>query len=387
MGIANHYKNYLLETENLFRKPSKENITLQTTYLMNDLEPSMFGHNKVIMTRASDVLKIYEELKGAKINSQTIHLLGYSKDGASAGLSRMNFFESSRNYTKLKETLDEDNNLIFYNQDYTFASSLSKRVSDRRDIAKTTARVNLTFTNKTEWRSGFNIKVMNPYQSSLKASHDVKFINKYGAIHIDSLGDTLFSYYKGSIQPRGVTKGYYEEIAAMYDTLSLSRPNSYLWKYISEYKDLSITNMQYTVYTDLVPFIPIIFQGVMPIYTPYLNFNAMGRERLLSMVDFNVYPSYILTSEETFKMRYTPNDYYTTAYADFKDEIIQNYHYLNDALKYITNTNLVKREVVSSGLIANTYENGVIIIINYTSTVKNLYGKTINPLDYEVILP
>lgn len=386
VGIANHYKNYLLETENLFKKPSKENITLQTTYLMNDLEPSIFGRNKVIMTRANDVLKMYEELKDAGIKSQTIHLLGYSKDGASANLSRMNFFERAKNYTKLKETLDEDNNLIFYNQNYTFASSLSKRVNDRRDIAKTTARVNLTFKDKTEWRSGLDFKIINPYQASLKASHDVKFINKYGAIHIDSLGGTLFSYYQGNIQPRGVTMGYYEEIASRYETLSLSSPNSYLWKYISEYKDLSITNMQYTVYTDLVPFIPIIFQGVMPIYTPYLNFNAMGRERLLSMVDFNVYPSYILTEEETFKMRYTPNDYYTTAYADFKDEIIENYHYLNDALKYIIDTGLVKREVVSSGLVMNTYENGVIIIINYTSTQKNLHGVTVNPLDYEVIL-
>ncbi len=386
VGIANHYKNYLLETENLFRKPSKDNITLQTTYLMNDLEPSILGHSKVIMTRANDVLKMYEELKSEGIDSQTIHLLGYSKDGASAGLSRMNFFENSKNYTKLKETLDSDNNLIFYNQDYTHASSLSKRVSDRRDVAKTTARVNLTFSTKTDFSSGLNIKVINPYQALLKASNDTGFINKYGAIHIDSLGDTLFSYYKDGIKPRGDTKKYYEEIAEMHDILSLSRPNSYLWKYISEYKNLSITNMQYTVYTDLVPFIPIILQGVMPVYTPYLNFNAMGRERLLSMIDFNVYPSYILTSEETFKMRYTPNDYYTTAYVDFKDEIIENYHYLNNALKHIIGTDLVKREVVSSGLIMNTYKNGVIIIINYTSTAKNLHGVTVNPLDYEVIL-
>lgn len=386
VGIANHYKDYLLETENLFRRPFKENITLQTTYLMNDLEPSILGHNKVIMTKASDVLNMYKELNSAGINSQTVHLLGYSKDGASANLSRMNFFESSRNYTKLKETLEEDNNFIFYNQNYTFASSLSKRVSDRRDIAKNTARVNLTFKDRTEWKTGLDFKIINPYQASLKASNDVKFINKYGEIHIDSLGETLFSYYQKGIKPRSVTRGYYEEIASQHDTLSLSKPNSYLWKYITEYKDLSITNMQYTVYTDLVPFIPIIFQGVMPIYTPYLNFNAMGRERLLSMVDFNVYPSYILTKEETFKMRYTPNDYFTTAYVDFKDEIIENYHYLNEALKHIINTDLVKREIVLSGLVVNTYKNGVKIIINYTSTVKNIHGVTVNPLDYEVIL-
>ena len=37
---------------------------------------------------------------------------------------------------------------------------------------------------------------------------------------------------------------------------------------------------------------------------------------------------------------------------DFKDEI-ENYHYLNEALKHI-NTDLVKREIVLSGLVVNT---------------------------------
>ena len=60
----------------------------------------------------------------------------------------------------------------------------------------------------------------------------------------------------------------------------------------------------------------------MPKYTPYLNFNAMGRERLLQMIDFNIYPSYILTMEPTFKMRNTGSSgYYSTNYHDYKDEI------------------------------------------------------------------
>lgn len=386
IGIANHYKNYLLQTENLFKQPLKEDITLQTTYLMSDLEPSLFGQRRIVMTRANDVLDMYETLKSAGIKNQSVHLLGYSKQGASAGLNSMSFFENSKHYTNLKQTLDNDNNLLFLNQNYTLASTLSNRVNDRRDVAKSTSRVNQVYSTRTDWSSGLTMKVINPYQSSLKANNDLSFIHKYGAAHIDGLGEMLFSYYQGQIKPRSVTKGYYEGIAKQHETLSLNNANSYLWKYLTEYKNLSITNMQYSVYTDLVPFIPIILQGVMPVYTPYLNFNALGKERLLMMVDFNIYPSYILTKENTFKMRYTPNQYYTTLFEDFKEGINESYHYLNDALKHVINTNLINREIIENGVVKNTYENGVIIIINYTSNVKEVMGKTINANAYEVIL-
>lgn len=381
VGIANDYKDYLLQSEKLYKQPTKADISVQTTYLMSDLEPSIFGQRRVVMTRAKDVLNMYHILKENGLNNQSIHLLGYSKNGASAGLTKTNFFESSSGYKKLKNQLEEDNNHLFLHQDYTFATNLSTRMSDRRDLAKTTAKVNLTFSENQQ-----TIKTINPYQASLKASNDVKFINTYGGIHVDSLGSTLFSYYDKTIKPRNVMMSYYEEVVSKFENVSLSKPNSYLWKYINEYKDLSITNMQYVTYTDLVPFIPIILQGVMPVYTPYLNFNALGIERLLMMVDFNVYPSYILTNEDTFKMRYTPNRYYTTKFEDFKEDMISDYTFLNNALRHIRDAYLTDRVIIETGVVINSYNNGVKIIINYTSEPTTILGVTIDAQSYEVIL-
>lgn len=381
VGIANDYKAYLLASDNLHKQPTKDSITVQTTYLMSDLEPSILGQSRVVMTRAKDVLAMYNALKEQGIDSQSVHLLGYAKNGASAGLSRMNFFEGSGGYKRLANTLKEDENHLFLHQDYTFATNLSSRMSDRRDLAKTTAKVNLTFSENQQ-----TIKTINPYQASLKASNDVKFINTYGGIHVDSLGSTLFSYYDKTIKPRNVMMSYYEEVVSKFENVSLSKPNSYLWKYINEYKDLSITNMQYVTYTDLVPFIPIILQGVMPVYTPYLNFNALGIERLLMMVDFNVYPSYILTNEDTFKMRYTPNRYYTTKFEDFKEDMISDYTFLNNALRHIRDAYLTDRVIIETGVVINSYNNGVKIIINYTSEPTTILGVTIDAQSYEVIL-
>jgi hypothetical protein len=51
------------------------------------------------------------------------------------------------------------------------------------------------------------------------------------------------------------------------------------------------------------------------------------------MVDFGVNPSYILTAEETYRMRYTPASvFYTTTLATYRDPIVETYTYLNGAL-------------------------------------------------------
>ena len=72
----------------------------------------------------------------------------------------------------------------------------------------------------------------------------------------------------------------------------------------------------------------------MDYYSTYLNFNALGKEKILMMIDFAVNPNYILTYEDTFKMRRTMSSYlYSTSFNDYKDEVVEVYNYMNNALK------------------------------------------------------
>ena len=125
-------------------------------------------------------------------------------------------------------------------------------------------------------------------------------------------------------------------------------------------------------FSDLVPLIPIILKGSMSYYTPYLNFNALAEDRYLTMVDFGVNPSYILTSEQTYEMRYTPaSTYYTTTLSDYDLEIIETYQNVNNAVKYVTGAYVENREVLSTGFVLVSYSNGVKIYVNYNYTAQN----------------
>jgi hypothetical protein len=150
--------------------------------------------------------------------------------------------------------------------------------------------------------------------------------------------------------------------------------------------DLPITNSQYDYYTDLVPIIPIILKGSVSYYTPYLNFNALSEDRYLTMVDFGINPSYILTQKPTYEMRYTAASvYYTTELSDYESQIIESYHFVNDALKYVVNASVENREIIKTGLVLVTYDNGVKIYINYNYTSQVVGTNTVSARSYKVV--
>jgi hypothetical protein len=150
---------------------------------------------------------------------------------------------------------------------------------------------------------------------------------------------------------------------------------------------MPITNAQYDYYTDLVPILPLILKGSISYYTPYLNFNAMGEDRLLMMVDFGINPSYILTEEDTYEMRYTnASVFYTTTRSDYEEEILETYGYLDDALNHVLGASIEDREVLQTGFVKVTYSNGVIIYVNYNYEDVTLEGHTVESRDYKVVV-
>jgi hypothetical protein len=62
--------------------------------------------------------------------------------------------------------------------------------------------------------------------------------------------------------------------------------------------------------------------------------------------------------------------------------VVEEYNFINEALKHVIGESLVSREVVEIGVVKNTYSNGVIIYINYTSANKLVEGITVGAVNY-----
>ena len=84
------------------------------------------------------------------------------------------------------------------------------------------------------------------------------------------------------------------------------------------------------------------------------------------MIDYDVYPSFLLTNKASSNLDNTPLNYiYASRYDDFKDAVNVYYNFVNNALKHVINATIEKREIITNGVVKVTYSNGVSIIINY----------------------
>ena len=392
VGMATDYRDRLIGQDILTNreKNSQNGIPLHLSYIMSDREPSFIGTSKVVMTTTEDVMNSYQSFREAGILNQQTNLYGWSNDGF-VNRAPYRFRISGRSgFDDMTDMIVHDGNTVYLHNDYVISSELSSRVSYNRDVARNLSRLKMTMTRRLLNDRTVELYIVKPDSSDRLAAADQRHLDGLGVsgLLMTDLGNTLFSHYDGDLFERSHAIGFYQDIAARYDHLLLDMPNDYLFAYIDGYTALPITNSQYDYYTDLVPLLPIILKGSVSYYTPYLNFNALAEDRLLTMVDFAVNPSYVLTEQPTYEMRFTmANRFYTTTRSDYETEIIDVYHYLNDALSHVMNAYIVHREVIETGLVAVTYSNDVVIYINYSYQSKTAHGHQVAARDYKVVMP
>jgi hypothetical protein len=392
VGIAKGYQQYLVDEEILTKREKDlgNNIPIQLSYIMSDHEPSFIGTSRVTMTKSSDIDEFYEYFKEQGITNQLITMMGWSRDGfINKAPYRTNTWDKN-GIKDLAEKVVDDGNHIYLENNYTVSSESASRIIYNRDVARNLNKIKMTRMTRNLNGQVSEVYFLYPERSLSFARSDLDFFNDLGVsgLQISSLGDLLYSYYDQKNYERTSSIEYYQEIASLYDSLVLLSPNQYLYKYIDGYLDMKITNSQYDYYSDLVPFIPILLKGYVSYYTPFLNFNALAEDRYLTMVDFGLNPSYVLTKERTYEMRYTPSSiFFTTEFEGYKDEIVETYQYVNNALRHVLNETIEQRIVMETGLVRVEYSNGVIIYVNYNFQTKSTPHGNVLARNYRVVTP
>lgn len=392
VGMASDYRDALWERGILSasEKTAGGSIPIQLSWILGDQEPSFIGTTRVTMTTLDQVASAYENFRARGLLNQQVALCGWSRDGfVNRAPYNTTVAGSKADLRDLAETLRADGNALYLADDYVWSTELSSRVSYIRDVAKNLSRLKIMATTRTLDGQITELRFLDPSRSLAFAEKDADFFADLGVgLSLDSLGYTLSSWYDGEIHERGEALALYRELAALSGDLLLSLPSDYLFQGLDGYLDMPITNSQFDYYTDLVPILPIILKGSVSAYTPFLNFNALGDDRILMMIDFGLNPSYILTWKETYEMRYTPSSvFYTTTLSAYEDEIVSTYQTLNAALGPVLGEKIADRTVLSTGFVRTTYENGVAIYVNYGSTEKTAGAVTVPARGFEVILP
>ena len=387
VGMANAYQARLVERE-VLTMALEEHMPMYLQFLMSEQEPTFFGTTQVTMTTPQQMRTMSEQLVEAGIVNQTIGISGWSSDGYTYYAPyRTRYSDASA----LKSTIRSFQDLGFdtyLEQDYVTSTSLSRRVDFNRDVARNYSKLKMSRVFNRFDSDQISFYYLYPEQSQTMMENDQSSFENLGVsgLYMRDFGRVLTSYFDGQRRSRTHTLSILHEMAMLMEGYALSRPNAYMLAHARHYMELPITNAQLDLYTDLVPFVSYVLRGYIPVYTPSLNFNTLGRDRLLQMIDYAVFPSYLLTEADSTRLRYTySNRYFTTAYEDFKEDIIDVYSYLSPFYDALKDGVITSRTMVALGVSVVTFSHGVQLVVNYRSQPYEFEGVTIPAQDARVI--
>jgi hypothetical protein len=378
VGVARTYQERLL-ANGILTPSSRLTTPMHVAFLQSEQEPTFFGTRRIDMTTNRDVETMVETLKANGVEAVTMSLHGWSRDGFVHYAPYRTRFVDETGIRRLVGQLEPEDS-IYLHQGYLLSSALSRRVDFNRDVARNYSRLKMSFSGSRRDNANIQFYYLYPHLARAMMQRDMRDLNRLGihGLHMEDVGRILYSYFDGTRQTRTDTLLEIETMLSLMNGFALSRPHVYTWGALDHYLDMPITNAQLSVYTDLVPFIPIMLNGIIPMYTPHLNFNALGKQRLLQMIDFGLLPSYLLTEQPSSTLRFTyANRFYTTAFSDFEDDMIAVYNYINTVQSATRGARVVSRTMLTIGVSEVVYDNGVTVVVNYRNQPFVYQGETI----------
>ena len=78
------------------------------------------------------------------------------------------------------------------------------------------------------------------------------------------------------------------------------------------------------------------------------------------------------------------NRFYATTYEVWKEEAVEVYGQINEALKYVSGATMINHEILDNAVRKVTYDNGVVIYINYSEDAQKADGLEIPAMSYRL---
>lgn len=395
VGMAKTYQRYLVQHDMLKKTASaKPDIPLRLDFLGAETENGLFFKKVIPMTKANQLLQIVRDLQSHAVGNFLLVYKGWNKGGFSGKNPIDIQFEkalgSKKDFENMIRSLKADGIPLYFYNDYTTAFTGSNRFSLRSGVAK---KVDKLIMEKPTYKPVYsNDYYMLPGKSLSLAQQDIQSYDDLDIerLAINNTSHILFSHLVNkNEQFRVKTAQQYMKLAGglakSMKGVAMYTPNDYMLPYTNDDLDIPMDSSEYTFFDDAVPFSEIVLKGYMDYYAPYSNFFANQHEAMLKMIEYGAYPSYNLTEQSSFKLKYTnSNDLYTSSYTNWKQDIIAEYHTVDAALKNVRNAAITGRTILKENVVKVSYSNGVGIFVNYSGQNFTYNGVTVPAQGFKV---
>lgn len=372
VGMAKAYKNYLIDEGILTKQVNlQDNIGLHLDILGSDIEEGIFFNKLQEMTNTDNILAINKELKRKDVDNIFYTLRGFNDGGMlDADYKNYTFNNDLGSYKDLRN-LDV---MYYYNPVVKYKTKDKPSNDTLVTIENNYARQRIMFGEYVKFYVDID-RIVKEFPKAYKK------INEYGGMALDGLSNHFYSNKK---HMRDEMYKIYDNLLA--ENIPMYDPNQIMLKRTSMYLTMPLVHERLKIFTDSVPFLPIVLSGYIPTYSSYLNFSANMNLDILKTIDYGIYPAYLITKEPSHLLSDTlSREYYGSYYGNLKDYIVSDYHFINDALKQVIGEEIVSRTVIEEGVVVTKYTNDFEIIINYKREPFEYKGIQVKPMNYIVM--
>ncbi len=359
-----------------------------------------------VLTTFNQVKEIYEELKSQGVEDMRISLLGWQDTGYYGNICDKFPADSTLGgNADLKKLIDwaEEKQIelaLDYNSLLMYGDP-SNGVSLRSAAVKEPGTVYLNFhmaTSSGTYRDISNFYVMSPlYYEKEYLNQDIEELKalNVNSIELQTLGNQLFTDYNklNALSRQQVMhhfNSWLNTFNSNFKDVSVYYGNDYAVALADRILDIPTTASTLQLIDQEIPFIQIVYHGLVDYYSEPINRSSNEEESFLKAVEYGAMLSYELTYKSTEELKYTYYDkLFKSEYSLLSPEIGETYGSVKDYYESIKDASITDHYKVDEAhsVYCTEYSNGTKIYVNYETSAysSEALGVTVAARDFEVL--
>ncbi len=392
-GMARRYA-AILEKEGTLRNNLLTNPPqVALDFVAADIEEGMLFNSTKEVSGLDYITDAVTGLENAGMENIALTVKGWQKGGLSgytkSTLHQQTELGSFESLAQLQALLQDKNGMLLLYSDPMRGTEV--QVSSRQDVGITLSQSPIKKESLIKENFLQDVWYLKPELAMEYLQRQAAVLQEHGlAMAIDG-GNLLYGeYLVGEFVSREDMK---ERLSASFQDmaagggLTLFNPNQYLLKYTSVYRNTPVSGSQDLYETDSVPFLQLVLSGNMTMVAPYANHGFYSKIDLLKSIEYNVYPSYLLTEADNLDLADTTlAEESSTKFTNWEATIKASYGFVTDVLDQVQGQKMLNHTRINETVFAVTYENGT-IYVNYGGADFALDDATVIPAENARFVP
>ena len=213
----------------------------------------------------------------------------------------------------------------------------------------------------------------------------------HDSISLGDMGSELYSDFRYNPdklidreQAKNIIREQFKKLSD-YDIM-VEKGFAYSLPYAAHVINLPSYGNGYRLIDEYVPFAQIVLRGYVSYSGEPINFAHDHTFSILRTIELGAAPYYVWSWASSSATKHTDYDYmYALHYKDWFEEAVSLYKELEPFFELTEGQRIVDHTRPEPDLAVTTYENNVMVLVNYSTTEKEFAGVSVPPLGYALV--